>query len=391
MKRTIIIITAMVLFGFKNYAQNTVNTVLTEVEKNNTTLSAYRKSVDAEKIGNKTGLTPQNPEVEFNYLWGSPSPIGNRTDFSIKQSFDFPTVYSYKNQISDSKNVQVELEFKKQRNEVLHQTRLVCVKLTYYNALHVELKNRHVQALKIADAYKTKFNAGDVGILDYNKAQINLLNVSKELENIEIEQAALLLELTTLNGGKAITFSDSVFSVQTIPADFETWFSTVEANNPVLQWIKQEIAISEKQVKLSTAQSLPKFSAGYMSEKVVGEQFQGVSVGVSIPLWENKNTVKYAKAQSIAIQSLEVDAKQQFYGTVKSAHAKAVALQQSVADYSSKLSIYSNTELLEKAFNKGEISLTEYMYELSLYYESKVLLLESEMNLHVAFAELQKL
>ena len=389
MKR-VIIISAIVVLGFNLFAQNTIDNVLTEVEKNNTTLSAYRKSVDAQKIGNKTGITPQNPEVEFNYLWGNPSAIGNRTDFSVKQSFDFPTAYSYKNQISNLKNEQAELEYKKQRNEVLYQTRLVCVKLTYYNALKAELNKRHANAQKVADAYKTKYSTGDVGILEFNKAQVNLLNVTKEQESNEIERNALLSELTTLNGGNAINFTDSLFSLQTIPADFEQWFTSVETNNPLLQWVKQEIAISEKQVKLNTANSLPKFYGGFMSEKVVGQQFQGVTVGITIPLWENKNTVKYAKAQAIAMQSVEADAKLQFYNSMKALHTKVIALQTNVSDYRSKLAMYSNSELLEKAFIKGEISLTVYMYELSLYYESVYKLLEMEMNYNLAHAELNK-
>jgi len=389
MKRAILI-TAIVVFGFNLFAQNTVDNVLTEVEKNNTTLLAFRKSIDSEKIGNKTGLTPQNPEVEFNYLWGNPSAIGNRTDFSIRQSLDFPTAYSYKNQISNLKNEQAELEYKKQRTEVLYQTRLVCVKLTYYNALNVELSKRYANALKVADAYKTKYSTGDVGILDFNKAQVNLLNISKELESNQIERNALLSELAWLNGGNEINFTDSLFSLQTIPADFEQWFAQTEANNLLLQWVKQEIAISEKQEKLNTANSLPKFYGGFMSEKVVGQQFQGVTVGITIPLWENKNTVKYAKAQTIAMLSVEADAKLQFYNNMKALHTKAISLQTNVTDYRSKLAIYSNSELLEKAFNKGEISLTEYMYELSLYYESVYKLLEMEMNYNLVHAELNK-
>lgn len=389
MKRAILISAIMVL-GFNLFAQNTINNVLSEVEKNNTTLSAYRKSIDAEKIGNKTGLTPQNPEVEFNYLWGSPSAIGNRTDFSVKQSFDFPTAYSYKNQISNLKNEQAELEYKKQRNEVLYQTRVVCVKLTYYNSLIVELSKRLANAQKVADAYKAKYNTGDVGILEFNKAQVNLLNVTKEMENNEIERNALLSELTRLNGGIAINFTDSLFSLQTIPADFEQWFSQTEANNPLLQWVKQEIAISEKQVKLNTAMSLPKFYGGFMSENVVGQQFQGITLGITIPLWENKNTVKYAKAKTIAMQSVEADAKLQFYNSMKATHSKVISLQTNVTDYRSKLAMYSNSELLEKAFNKGEISLTEYMYELSLYYESMYKLLEMEMNYNISFVELNR-
>lgn len=389
MKRAIII-SVIVVQGFNLFAQNTVDNVLTEVEKNNTTLSAYRKSIDAEKIGNKTGLTPQNPEVEFNFLWGNPSAIGNRTDFSVKQSFDFPTAYSYKNQISNLKNEQAELEYKKQHKKVFFETRVICVKLTYYNALKVELNKRHTNAQKVADAYKTKYSTGDVGILDFNKAQVNLLNISKEIERNEIERNVLISELATLNGGNAINFTESLFSLQTIPADFEQWYAQLEANNPLLQWVKREITISEKQVKLNNANSLPKFYGGFMSEKVVGQQFQGVTLGITIPLWENKNTVKYAKAQAIAMQSVEADAKLQFYNSMKASHNKVISLQNNVNDYRIKLAMYNNSELLEKAFNKGEISLTEYMYELSLYYESMYKLLELDMNYNLSHAELNK-
>lgn len=389
MKRATIISAIMVLC-FNLFAQNTIANVFTEVEKNNTTLSAYRKSIDAEKIGNKTGLTPPNPEVEFNYLWGTPSAIGNRTDFSIKQSFDFPTAYFYKSQISDLKNEQAELEYKKQRNEVLYQTRVVCVKLTYFNALKVLWSKRHADALQVADAYKAKFNAGEIGVLDYNKAQVNLLNVTKELENNDIERNTLLSELTHLNGGNSIYFADSLFAMQTIPADFDQWFAQAEANNPLFQWVKQKIAIATKEVKLNTALSLPKFYGGFMSEKVRGEHFQGVTMGITIPLWENKNKVEYAKAKTIAMQSVETDAKLQFYNGMKALYTKVIALQSNVSDYRSKLTLFRNSELLEKAFIKGEISLTEYMYELSLYYESMQKLLEMEMNLNLAFAELNK-
>ncbi len=389
MKKTIIIVTILTL-GYTLFAQNTIDNVLIEVEKNNTALSAYRKSIDAEKIGNKTGLTLQNPQVELNFLWGNPTAIGNRSDFIIRQSFDFPTAYSYKNQISNLKNEQADLEYKKYRYDFLYQTRLVCIELTYLNALSAELNKRHTNALKIADAYKTKLSKGDVSVLEYNKTQINLLNISKDLESNEIQRNALLSNLATLNGGNAINFSDSQFLLHTIPADFEQWYTQAAANNPLLQWVKQEIAISEKQAKLNIAMSLPKFHGGFMNEKTTGQEFQGVTAGITIPLWENKNTVKYAKAKTIAMQSAEADAIVQFYNTTKAMHAKVIALQNNVNDYRSKLALYSNNELLEKAFNMGEISLTEYLFELSMYYENIYKLLEMEMDCSLAYAELNK-
>lgn len=48
---------------------------------------------------------------------------------------------------------------------------------------------------------------------------------------------------------------------------------------------------------------LPKFSAGYSLERTLGQKYQGISVGISIPLWENKNRVKQAKAGVVAAQA----------------------------------------------------------------------------------------
>ncbi len=387
--RTILIFT-LVVIGCNAFSQSPIDSVLATIERNNTTLSAYRKSLDAEKTGNKTGLTPQNPEAAFNYLWGNPSAIGNRTDFSLQQSFDFPTAYSYRHQIANIKNEQAELEYLKHQKEILFQARLVCVDLLYYNSLLSELSKRQANAKQLADAYKKKLDIGEMGILEYNKAQIHYLTITKEFERVEIERTASLSELAKLNGGMAIIFNASNVQPQLLTIDFEQWYAMAEQNNPILRWLRQEITLSEKQKQLAATQNLPKFNIGYMSEKVVGQKFQGVSFGLSIPLWENKNAVKYAKANTLAIQSIESDAKLQFYNEMKTLHAKAIAMRNSIGDYRKNLRTFSNTELLQKALNLGEISLAEYFFELSVYYESTDKLLEAEKELNSAYAELLK-
>ena len=107
----------------------------------------------------------------------------------------------------------------------------------------------------------------------------------------------LQAELRRMNNGKDIEFPAYEFSYVALPTDFEEWYSGMESINSILQYVRGEVEIGKEQVKLSRALSLPKFATGYMSEKVVGEHFQGVMFGVSIPLWENKNKQKYAEAQ----------------------------------------------------------------------------------------------
>ena len=389
--KTIVIIVIFLITGcFSLFAQNSIDAVLSEVEKNNTTLSALRKQVDAQKLGNRTGIYLKNPEFEFNYLWGNPSDIGNRTDVTITQSFDFPTAYNFKKQIGEARNEQAELEYQKQKRTILLEARLICMDLIYTNALQVEMIKRVNNAQTIADAYNTKFEKGETNIIENNKAQLNLLNIRKEAEVIEINRNALLSELALLNGGLTIQLNDISFLSPEIPVDFEQWYLVAEQNNPLLNWLKQEIEITQQQEKLNLAMSLPKMYTGYMSEKVVGVNYRGITVGISIPLWENKNTVKYAKAQTTAIQGIADDNKLNFYHQLKSQHAKAISLQQTVIDYRKLLKDYDNSLLLEKALNKGEISLTDYLFELSFYYHSINSLLEAELKMNKSVAELNQ-
>lgn len=385
-----IIICLFLVANLPVFSQHSTDTVLNAIERNNTTLSALRKKTEAEKTGNKTGLFLADPEVELNYLPGNPSAIGNRTDISIRQSFDFPTAYLYRKQISALKNEQAEMEYQNQRRGILQKARILCVELTYNNTRRAEYFRRKEHARQIAEAYEKKFNAGETGILEFNKSRVYLLNRLKDLENTNIERVALLSELTGLNGGTPIAFNDSTFATQMFLPGFEQWYAVAEQNNPMLNWVNHELSVTQKQEQLQMAKNLPGFSAGYMSEKIPGEQFQGVTLGISIPLWENKNTMKYANALSSAAQGLQSDLKTRFYHEMKTLHAKAMALSNSVETYRNELAQLSNTELLTKALDKGEISLGEYFFELSLYYDSSDKLLEMEHELNLAIAELSR-
>ena len=388
--KNILIIIVLVFSVFSVYSQSSMDSVIAEIERNNTTLAALRKNADADKMGNKTNMLPDNPEVGFNYLMGSPDNIGNRTDFSVTQSFDFPTAYVYKSQLSDMKNEQVEMEYKKQRYDILLSAKTICSELTYLNALYSEYKLRLSNDMKIANAFKKKLDSGEASILEHNKAQVSLLNTEKQLEQISIERDAALQQLATLNAGVSLSFSDTIFIANMVETNFDEWYAQASINNPMLNWLKQEIEISSKEKQLQVAQNLPKINAGYMSEKVVGEQFQGVTLGVSIPLWGNKNTVKYANLKTEAVNSIQADAKVQFYNEMKTLHTKATALQSSITDFKQRISGNNILELLAKAMQKGEISLSEYYYELMVFYDNKEELLNMEKELSFTLAKLYR-
>ena len=382
---TILIISAT----FAATAQSGYDAVLQQIETNNTTLAALRQQTEADKLGNRTGLTPDNPEVEFNYLWGSPALIGNRYDISVKQTFDFPTVYARRTKIANLQNENAELAYKAERLNILLSAKQACIELAYYNALAHEFAVRSQNAELIAEAYKTKLGKGESNILEHNEAQLHLTAVQAEMAKIETERTILLLELKRLNGGKEIQNPEFKIQNSELPNNFEEWYATAETKSPLLQYVRTQIELGKQEVKLNQALWLPRFSGGYMSEKVVGEHFQGVTVGISIPLWEDKNRVKQAKAQTQASEAIWEDSKIQFYNHLQILYLKAATLQQNARKLRQSLADNNNEPFLKKALDAGEISLLNYLLEIEYYYEAVNKVLEAEHDFELAVAELE--
>lgn len=80
----------------------------------------------------------------------------------------------------------------------------------------------------------------------------------------------------------------------------------------------------------------------------------------------------------------------QLYNHLKVLHTKAIELQNSSTEYKIELQNFDNSELLRKALAKGEITLLDYILELSYYYESVNKLLELERDMNISLAELDQ-
>jgi cobalt-zinc-cadmium efflux system outer membrane protein len=371
-------------------AQDSFDAVLAEIETNNTTLLAMQQQADASKLNSRTGIYLQNPEIGFHYLWRNPSVMGNRVDVSISQSFDFPSAYKHKSNIADLQVGQADLEYRLTRVNILYEAKLICIDLVFNNTLMAEKRKLLEYAQNIAEAVGKMYENGESGILENNKAQFNLQNLQNDLGYLEADSKALLSELARLNGGSELSFSLEQYPLISIPEDFDEWYAMVEQSNPVIQFMNKQVEISENTEKLNRAMSLPKFSAGYMSEAVIGDQFQGLTLGMSIPLWENKNTVKAARAQTVANIAIANDSRLQLHSELKSRHQNALNMKKASEGYYTSITAVNTSELLKKAYDMGEISLIEYLVEVQFYYDIMIKALETRRMVQIAVADLEK-
>ncbi len=386
MKRFLII--NLLLVSIHLAGQNSIPQLLEQVELNNLMLKSLRAQTDAVVMGNKTGMNPSNPEVEYIYQWGNTSQLGNKQEFHVRQSFDFPTAYRYRKQMRQSLNEQAEMEYLNAYNRVMLSAQQILYRLICQNALEEEFQKRLKHAEQIAEAYQLKFEEGDANILERNKANINLLNARNALARIQSDKQLQVEQLQQINGGVAIEFNTGLWPIAQLPENYEDWFNANADIIPALSSLQEGLEANRYNEKLNRAMSLPKLTGGYSAETGAVDKFRGVNVGLTIPLWENKNTVKEARLTTLALENQMADTRLQLYHGLKALYIKAGNMQAVAADYRSALHALNNTELLQIALDNGEISILEYMMELSIYYEAVENALNAELDYYLSVAQM---
>lgn len=369
-------------------AQDHLQSILDSIEHNNTTLTAFRKTVDAEKQANRTDIFLEDPEVGVNYLWGSPLAIGNRTDISASQSFDMATVLGKKRQLARSKDALQELSYFQVRMNILLEAKYHYIDIIYANSLLRILDKRLEQADRLVELINKKLEAGEGNQLEYNDVRLARSSVKAEMMTIQSDREAALSQLRRLNGGKDIEVEDASFPPSALPSDFTSWVESSAAINPLAKYVRQETDVTRKSLAVAKASALPTISMGYMSEKVAGEHFQGISLGMSVPLWSNKNRIKKAKADIAAAEERQNDVHTQVIGQLKTSYRKAQDLQRVAEELNSSLQQSDNTRLLDKAMQEGAISIIDYLKAVQLYYDHVGKALEAERDYQKALAEL---
>jgi outer membrane protein TolC len=138
--------------------------------------------------------------------------------------------------------------------------------------------------------------------LETNKINLELLNVRTEARTNRTTLENKWQELTALNSNQPLQISSlSEYPLHPLPADYEQLHEEVIASDAALWSLSYESAAARKQISVSKQGWLPKLELGYRRNTESGTPFNGVVVGFSFPIFENRNKVKIAKAQSMNI------------------------------------------------------------------------------------------
>ena len=379
----------MLLGTLTTRAQNSIDQVLKSIETNNKSLQANTKMTDAQKLEAQTGKFLANPSVEWEQMWGNRNNPGSEYTLTVKQSLDFPTTYSNKNKLANLKANTIGFQSAAYRQQLLLNAKQTCIEIIYLRKQKSLLDERLANAETMFALYKKRFESGDANQLELNKIQLELLNAQNQSRLNKAALTAAEEQLRNFNGGNPITFDATDYPAGEELINFDQLQAAFMDADPNLKSLTGNQEIANREVKLSRSLTLPKFDVGYKrnaaSDHVASNGFM---VGVSIPLFENKNTVKKTKAQAeFATASLE-DNRLNLKTNLQQLYQQAEALQISRADYAKVLEQQRNIELLNKALNAGQLSVIDYFTELSTIYDSHQSYLDVEKEYHSILAQL---
>lgn len=375
-------------FGITSNGQD-LELILQDIDDNNPYLIAERRYTETKNLEYRTGLTPANPSISYGYFPGNKSAPGTKETLDIMQSFDFPTVYIHKKKLAENQMDQMAYLQGSIRQDYLLVAKTTLLEFIYLTKKDQELSFRKSMAEKLVADFEKKMEEGKGTIIEINKARLELLNAKNALNVNKASRIRIIEEITQMNGGVRIDLDQLVYPVrEIIHLDSLITFSLDRTGR--IKALGSANAVAEREEKIQKARSLPSFEMGYGSEKIASEAFHGARIGMTIPLWENKNKIKMAKAQVEYTRSVEVSIIAEFTSGIRQDYVLVEALWSNLEEYRRTLDNLNDHEILKKSLDSGQISSIEYFLEVAFYYQMIDQYLEIELEYQVVLARLYK-
>ncbi len=373
------------------HGQETLDNVLRAVEANNKELQAAGQLTQSKKLEASMANNLADPSVSYIRQYGNREGLGIQGELVASQSFDFPTLYAQRHKLIQTQSIGYDRQYSEVRQQVLLQAKEVCFDLILLNQQKVLLDQRLANAEQLQTLYAKRLEQGDANVLETNKIALELLNVKTEARLNESARATKLQELAVLNGGETIVFTDTVYPAMEHLLSFQDLYNEALAYNPQLLALQNEQEVARRQITVNRQKGLPGFELGYkLNHAEGGNRFNGFLVGISIPLFSNRNNVRTAKVQAHVAELQLQNTQTALESELHQLFNRAQALKTSMDEYETVLRSLNSLALLNKAIGAGQLSMIEYIVDVTTLYDSMQNHMQLQNEYHKVMAQLYR-
>lgn len=239
------------------------------------------------------------------------SRIAYDNNFTINQGIPNPAYFKSLIKLSESNIKGSELQLKVYQSEIAANTKTSYYQLMFWTEEIRLLKELLAIYENVLKASALRYKTGETNALENYNAESKVNEIKGQLRSAEEDYRIELNRLKVFTADSSITaIADTSLVEKQIHVNFDT--AAIVAN-PTLAFIQQQIDIAQKEKYVEQSRLKPDFSVGYFNQSLVGYQtvngvdkyygagrrFQGVNLGISIPI--------FAKAQKERVKAAEVN------------------------------------------------------------------------------------
>lgn len=358
---------------------------LDSVERNNVTLAAMRRQLIADKAAQAVDLRLPDPEVDMAYYQGSPDGVPARKNIDVTQTLDWGTLTGRRRQAVSEAQMRLERDYLVQRQALLATADEAYVEMAYANALCRELRRRATQSEELLQLVEKQNGKGGISLPELNKVRLNAAVVAAELRRAESDQAKAQAELVRLNGGRPVCVTDTAWLAPPLPP-LATLLQQI-ATSPQVAAADATVAERRADVALQKTLAIPALAVGFTGEYVKGQNYSGLSLGFTLPIWGGAKQRKRQSREALASAQLaREDVTMSAHLTAEQRYAEALRLQKTVNDLRTQIERTDNAALLSRSLALGQISLRDYLLEITFSNEARKQLLDTERDAWLAQA-----
>ncbi|MBP2691233.1 MAG: TolC family protein [Muribaculaceae bacterium] len=344
------------------------------IVSNNRALAGRRAALEGDRLSLAAENNLSDPDVEFEHQWGQ-GHIGNKWSVSVSQSFDWPGLYKRRAEVArsgaDAFRLLYEAEAADLRLRVamaLNDYVASCQRLSLANEIKNNLDSLY---LKLSKA----FEHGEATIIDMKKIRFERAEAISRLNDAVQAVDALKFELIGMNGGKYIDLSaiDSYPAIQLHDEDY--YVARYSEADPNLLAAKSQAVTAQLTASAEKLKAYPSLSLGYIHNVEIGEHFNGLKIGVTLPVFSTRKLKQAAQAKALAATYEADEYAVSRHAELMSQYAVAVKLRKSLENYNEIFSADGSDNylaLLKKSYDGGQMTLINYLYEVNYYIEVRM-------------------
>lgn len=340
-------------------------------------LLQYNLIKDAKNAETLSIANAPNPEIEGDYMI-APNGEDNRWGVGVSYGIEWPGAYGARRNMGaamrDANAAEAESSVFAKRLEIVESLEA----FLYADMRLTLMQNVLSSSDSISNIAQRSLRGGQMSRLDMSKIAIEQSRVKSIIAGIESEKLSIEGKLKTLNGGRSCTALLDMLDRDWIMSPLKTLdiYISNAKNNPEIAKTMSEFRVADKNLSVVKAESLPNFTIGYSHEFEDGMHFNGANLGVSIPLFASRHKVKAAEAAKAAAEYQITVATDKLESEVTSLYNEILSIDKALETPAYVFKTTDYTDLLFKAYNGGQLSLTEYLSELSWFYEAHLEYLE---------------